>query len=214
MSKTRTKRTNGRPALLLSTVRSDRFNVRPRERRSIACPDCDVWHWINGETTLKIREHDDESGERCPSSLQVVVVDIKVDRWQKRQDRRTVDMLLAESRRPSTVLRKPQVPVAPPVHTMGRSAVRYADVPDLDARRQFLLVLNQREREEAVENQAEAARVRRSQEWAQVLPAVNAADLQRDQGPTTSAVLMPIKSLGIPLGQGTETGRKPRRRKP
>jgi hypothetical protein len=84
MSKTRTKRTNGRPALLLSTVRSDRFNVRPDERRSIACPDCDVWHWINGKTTLKIREHaNKETGERCPSSLQVVVVDIKVDRWRR-----------------------------------------------------------------------------------------------------------------------------------
>jgi hypothetical protein len=180
---TRTKRTNGRPPLLLSTVLPERFNVRPDERRSIACPDCDVWHWINGKTTLKIREHDNkETGERCPSSLQVVLVDIKVERWQKRQDRRTVDMLLAESRRPSQVLRKPKVPVAPPVHTMGRQGVPDVDLLDLsglDALREFLLTLTQPERDEAEENQAQAARSRRPQEWAKVLPAVELADQQR-----------------------------------
>lgn len=73
MSKTRTKRTNGRPPLLLSTIRSDRFNVRPGERRQIACPDCDVWRWITGATTLKICEHDnEEAGYRCPGSFQVL----------------------------------------------------------------------------------------------------------------------------------------------
>jgi len=180
MSKTRTKRTNGRPPLLLSTIRSDRFNVRPGERRQIACPDCDVWRWITGETALKICEHDDEeAGYRCPSSLQVVVVDIDIERWQARQDRRTPDAMLAETRRPSRVLRKPKVPVAAPVHTMGRTAVRYADEADLDERREFLRTLHERELEWEKQLRALTARERRPQEWAQVLPAVQRADDQR-----------------------------------
>lgn len=202
MSKTRTKRTNGRPALLLSTVRSDRFNVRPDERRSIACPDCDVWHWINGETTLKIREHaNKETGERCPSSLQVVVVDIKVDRWQKVQDRRmAADALRAESRRPSRVLRKPKVPVAPPVHTIGGQAVRYPELQDLDALRQFLLALTQGERDEADESQAQIARGRRPQEWAQVDATVKVVDTERALVPAGSDVVSPIKGARLPSG--------------
>ncbi|WP_052433057.1 hypothetical protein [Streptacidiphilus carbonis] len=184
MSKTRTKRTNGRSPLKLSTLRSDRYNVRPGERRQIACLDCDVWHWIDGETVLKVREHDDkESGQRCPGSLQVVTVDIDVARWQKQQDRRrNPDALMAESRRPSRVLRKPKVPVSPPVHTMGRAALPDSDALDLsglDALRQLLLILNEPERALAEEEAAKAARGRRPQEWEQVLPAVERADQQR-----------------------------------
>lgn len=199
---TRTKRTNGRPPLLLSTLRSDRFNIRPGERRSIACPDCDVWHWINGDTTLKIREHDNkETGERCPSSLQVVLVDIAVDRWQKVQDRRMPsDALRAESRRPSRVLRKPKVPAAPPVHMIGRQAVRYPELQEFDALRQFLLALTQGERDEADESQDQIARGRRPQEWAQVDATVKAVDTERALVPAGSAVVSPIKGARLPAG--------------
>lgn len=199
---TRTKRTNGRPPLLLSTLRSDRFNVRPGERRQMACPDCDVWHWINGNTTLKIREHDNkEIGERCPSSLQVVVIDIEVDRWQKVQDRRMpADALRAESRRPSRVLRKPKAPVAPPVHTIGHQAVPYPELQDLDALRQFLLALTQDERDEADESHAQIARGRRPHEWAQVDATVKVVDTERALLPAGSDVVSPIKGARLPAG--------------
>ncbi|MFF9901723.1 hypothetical protein ACF1KJ_40250, partial [Streptomyces longispororuber] len=51
----RTKNTNRRAPLLLSTMAPEDFNVRPGENMSIACPDCRTWRRIMGEKVLKVR---------------------------------------------------------------------------------------------------------------------------------------------------------------
>lgn len=114
----RTKRTNGRPPLKLSTMAPQDFNVRPGEPMSIACPACRIWRRIMGETTLKIREHCTDSGEhdRCPGSNQVVIIDIDVRSWQARQDRLLRDAMPAEIRRPARQFHKPLPSPATPVH--------------------------------------------------------------------------------------------------
>ncbi|MGW7319885.1 hypothetical protein ACWGJN_42755, partial [Streptomyces sp. NPDC054865] len=53
----RTKNTNRREALQLSSMAPEDYNVRPGEVKSIACPDCRTWRRIMGDTVLKIREH-------------------------------------------------------------------------------------------------------------------------------------------------------------
>ncbi|MFE6460037.1 hypothetical protein ACFVP0_21630 [Streptomyces cinereoruber] len=120
----RTKRTNRREPLLLSTMAPEDFNVRPGEVKSIACPDCRTWRRIMGETTLTIREHGLPGQERtpegekrslCPGSYQLVVVDIDVRRWQARQDRLLRDAMPPETRRAAQQHYKPLPAPATPV---------------------------------------------------------------------------------------------------
>jgi len=120
MSRTRTKRTNGRPVLLLSTIAQEDFNVRPAEPMSIVCQDCRSWHRVMGATTLKVIGHaatdhgHGQPDERCPGSNQLVVVDIDVKRWQARQDRLLRDAMPAETRRAARQFYKPlPAPAAP-----------------------------------------------------------------------------------------------------
>ncbi|MEU5599197.1 hypothetical protein [Streptomyces sp. NPDC020298] len=84
----RTKRSNGRTPLLLSTIAPQDINLREGETRSIVCPDCRTWRRLMGETQLKIREHchsdrilEGQKHDRCPGSGQVVQLDISVDQW-------------------------------------------------------------------------------------------------------------------------------------
>lgn len=135
----RTKRTNGRPPLLLSTMRPEDFNVRPGETLSIACPDCRTWRRITGETTFKIREHSGcaETGESvkrsiCPGSNQLVIIDIDVRRWQARQDRLLRDAMPQEKRRAATRFYKPLPALAAPITRI------YAGVTPESARRVYL----------------------------------------------------------------------------
>ncbi|MBT2369972.1 hypothetical protein J7E88_33075 [Streptomyces sp. ISL-10] len=120
---TRTKCTNGRPALLLSTVAAEDFNVRPTETKSIVCPDCGTWRRIIGDTRLKIREHPGfgkvTGGEKpasCPGSYQLVVIDIDVRAWQARQDWLLRDAMPAENRRAGRQFYKPLSDPAVPIH--------------------------------------------------------------------------------------------------
>ncbi|MFF6794314.1 hypothetical protein ACFY9C_35190 [Streptomyces filamentosus] len=122
----RTKNTNRREPLLLSSMSPEDFNVRPGEVRSIACPDCRTWRRIIGETVLKIRPHGldrrAEKGEghpSCPGSDQLVVVDIDVRRWQTRQDRLLRDAMPQDNRRAAQQFYKPLPAPAAPVSRMA-----------------------------------------------------------------------------------------------
>ncbi|GHB67870.1 hypothetical protein GCM10010377_68480 [Streptomyces viridiviolaceus] len=118
----RTKNTNRRAPLLLSTMAPEDFNVRPGEVKTIACPDCRTWRRIMGDTVLKIREHcisdkvaDGEKHVTCPGSNQLVVIDIDVRRWQARQNRLLRDAMPQENRRAARQFYKPLPAPAAPV---------------------------------------------------------------------------------------------------
>uniref|UniRef100_UPI002F919832 hypothetical protein n=1 Tax=Streptomyces sp. NBC_01562 TaxID=2975879 RepID=UPI002F919832 len=118
----RTKNTNRREALKLSSVFPEDFNVRPGETKSIACPDCRTWRRIMGDKVLKIREHcisdkvaEGEKHVTCPGSDQLVVIDIDVRRWQARQDRLLRDAMPQENRRAAQQFYKPLPAPAAPV---------------------------------------------------------------------------------------------------
>ncbi|MGW6744855.1 hypothetical protein ACWGDX_29660 [Streptomyces sp. NPDC055025] len=119
----RTKHTNRREPLLLSTMASEDFNVRPGEAKSIACPDCRTWRRIIGETTLKIRPHgldqgplkEGEKRPLCPGSDQLVVVNIDVRRWQSEQNRLLRDAMPQKNRRAAQQFYKPTPAPAVPV---------------------------------------------------------------------------------------------------
>lgn len=121
----RTKHTNRRPPLLLSTMAPEDYNVRPGEVKSIACPDCRTWRRIMGDTVLKIREHcvsdkcvEGEKHTLCPGSDQLVDVDIDVRRWQARQTRLLRDAMPQENRRAAQQFYKPLPAPAAPVSRM------------------------------------------------------------------------------------------------
>ncbi|MEW1678126.1 hypothetical protein AB0O47_33545 [Streptomyces noursei] len=110
----RTKNTNRREALKLSSMAPEDYNVRPDEARSIACPDCRTWRRIMGDKVLKIREHcisdkiaDGEKHTVCPGSDQLVVIDIDVRRWQARQNRLLRDAMPQDNRRAAQQFYKP-----------------------------------------------------------------------------------------------------------
>ncbi|MFD5473370.1 hypothetical protein [Streptomyces sp. NPDC127105] len=118
----RTKNTNRREALKLSSMAPEDFNVRPGEVKSIACPDCRTWRRIMGDTVLKIREHcisdkvaEGEKHVTCPGSDQLVVIDIDVRRWQARQNRLLRDAMPQENRRVAQQFYKPLPAPAAPV---------------------------------------------------------------------------------------------------
>ncbi|MFF8960808.1 hypothetical protein [Streptomyces sp. NPDC014894] len=119
----RTRNTNRRSALLLSSMSPQDYNVRPTEVKSIACPDCRTWRRIIGETTLKIRPHGLDRGKLkegekrplCPGSDQLVVIDINVRSWQARQNRLLRDAMPQDNRRAAQQFYKPVPAPAAPV---------------------------------------------------------------------------------------------------
>ncbi|MEW2078770.1 hypothetical protein AB0941_35120 [Streptomyces sp. NPDC013433] len=140
----RTKNTNRREALKLSTIAPEDYNVRPGEVKSIACPDCRTWRRLMGDTVLKIREHcisdkvaDGEKHVTCPGSHQLVVIDIDVRRWQARQDRLLRDAMPQENRRAARQFYKPLPAPAAPVTRI------HAEVTLETARRAYLAHLEE-----------------------------------------------------------------------
>ncbi|MEU0373408.1 hypothetical protein ABZ070_24685 [Streptomyces sp. NPDC006283] len=118
----RTKNTNRREALKLSSMAPEDFNVRPGETKSIACPDCRTWRRIMGDKVLKIREHcvsdkvaEGEKHVTCTGSDQLVVIDIDVRRWQARQNQLLRDAMPQENRRAAQQFYKPLPAPAAPV---------------------------------------------------------------------------------------------------
>ncbi|MGW1734269.1 hypothetical protein [Streptomyces sp. NPDC001999] len=125
----RTKNTNRRAPLLLSTMAPEDFNVRPTEVKSIACPDCRTWRRIMGDKVLKIREHcisdklaDGAKHTACPGSDQVVEINIDVRRWQAKQDRLLRDAMPQDNRRAAQQFYKPLPAAAAPVSRIKAEA--------------------------------------------------------------------------------------------
>lgn len=122
----RSKNTNRRAPLLLSTMAPQDFNVRPDEVKSIACPDCRTWRRIMGDKVLKIREHcitdkvaKGEKHTLCPGTDQVVEIDIDVRKWQVEQDRLLRDAMPQDNRRAAQQFYKPLPTPAVPVSRMN-----------------------------------------------------------------------------------------------
>ncbi|WP_329043488.1 hypothetical protein OHT61_32240 (plasmid) [Streptomyces sp. NBC_00178] len=122
----RTKNTNRRAPLSLSSMAPEDYNVRPGETMSIACPDCRTWRRIMGDTVLKIREHcisdkraEGETHALCPGSDQLVIVDIDVRRWQATQNRLLRDAMPQDNRRAAQQFYKPLAAPAVPVHRLA-----------------------------------------------------------------------------------------------
>ncbi|MFD3665794.1 hypothetical protein ACFWVF_35180 [Streptomyces sp. NPDC058659] len=118
----RTKNTNRRAPLLLSTMAPEDYNVRPAEVKSIACPDCRTWRRIMGNKVLKIREHcvsdkvaEGQKHTLCPGTDQVVEIDIDVRRWQSEQNRLLRDAMPQDNRRAAQQFYKPLPAPAAPV---------------------------------------------------------------------------------------------------
>ncbi|MEV7114256.1 hypothetical protein [Streptomyces anulatus] len=102
----RTKHDNGRPPLLLSTLKPHNISLREGETRTILCPDCETWRRLMGETQLKIRKHCAKDctgctskaaadrtthtaspGRRhtaCPGTDQPVTLNISIEQWAER----------------------------------------------------------------------------------------------------------------------------------
>ncbi|MEU8949678.1 hypothetical protein [Streptomyces sp. NPDC048489] len=125
----RTKNTNGREALKLSSMAPEDYNVRPDEVKSIACPDCRTWRRIMGDKVLKIREHcisdkvvEGEKHVTCPGSDQLVIIDIDVRRWQSEQNRLLRDAMPQDNRRAAQQFYKPLPAPAAPVYQIKAEA--------------------------------------------------------------------------------------------
>ncbi|MEU5560826.1 hypothetical protein AB0H47_32695 [Streptomyces globisporus] len=126
----RTKHDNGRPPLLLSTLKPQNISLRDGETRTIVCPDCETWRRLMGETQLKIRQHcakdctgctskvaaDRKVHTACQGTDQPVTLDISVEVWGER-------MLAADStargRRSARQHYKPLAQLPTAVHRLG-----------------------------------------------------------------------------------------------
>lgn len=127
--RTRTRRTNRREPLLLSSMDPQDFNIRVGEAKSIVCPGCRTWRRLMGRTTIKIRDHcvsdrvpEGQKHQRCGGANQLVIIDVDVKRWQ-----RTVDRLLRNGAQPDQLraarqFYKPLPKPPPPVHRVVPSA--------------------------------------------------------------------------------------------
>jgi hypothetical protein len=135
--RTRTKRTNGKAPVRLSELSPDEYNVRPGEQMTIVCRACRQWRRVMGATTLKVIEHGTSvcPGTRqitrstCDGSRQIVVVDIDVAQWMRRQNRLGRDGLQPQVRRSAQQFSKPTPPTAPAVSQVE------APLLDVDAAR-------------------------------------------------------------------------------
>ncbi|SEE61149.1 hypothetical protein [Streptomyces sp. TLI_105] len=214
----RTKNTNRREPLLLSSMSPQDFNVRPGEVRSIVCPDCRTWRRIIGETILKIRPHGLDKGKAtegekrplCPGSDQLVDVDIDVRRWQARQDRLLRDAMPQENRRAARQFYKPIPAPAAPVSrihagvTQEAARQAYLDHVDEcvqcgtgqhctdggDLAHRYVLVCN------AELAREKAKPIARRAQWEKTAPAVRDADTRRADILAGSA---PAEGPDVPL---------------
>ncbi|HEY9327065.1 MAG TPA: hypothetical protein VIS09_02300 [Streptomyces sp.] len=84
-SRTRTARTNGRPALSLRAIPAQEINLLPGEM-SLVCRDCATWCPITGLQTPKTTPHRrpvEQGAHRCPGGNQLLDVDVTFDEWRE-----------------------------------------------------------------------------------------------------------------------------------
>ncbi|MBD2835144.1 hypothetical protein ACN6LF_006110 [[Kitasatospora] papulosa] len=119
-SRTRTRRTNGRPALALSTIPAQELNLLPGEM-SLVCRDCKTWCPITGLKTPKMAPHrrpEEQGAHRCPSSNQLLEANVTFDEW--REQLMTVEATATYRRAP----RQHHKPLPEPFTPVHRLAAR------------------------------------------------------------------------------------------
>ncbi|XXZ47418.1 hypothetical protein AAGT00_00210 (plasmid) [Streptomyces cavourensis] len=118
-SRTRSRTINTRPALALSSLNPQQYDLRPA-CASLVCPDCGTWVPITGlgTKTPKVVPHDTgraykDAAVRCRlGSNRLVTVNVTVRKWQERLEDGHAE---TGHRRKTAVRRKPKVAVAPAV---------------------------------------------------------------------------------------------------
>ncbi|AJF70433.1 hypothetical protein [Streptomyces vietnamensis] len=181
-SRTRSRTVNARPALALSTLKPNQYDLRPA-CASLVCPDCETWVPITGLQTRKPKlvPHDagragKDAAVRCRlGSNRLITVDVTARKWEERL---TDGNAQTAHRRRTTVRRKPKVEIAPAVSQIAAQKQAPADDERGDGRPLWL--------------------VRRNQ-WAATESAVRDADTRRAQLPGGDAPLgappVPFKTL-------------------
>ncbi|MFB7049672.1 hypothetical protein ACFCX7_26465 [Streptomyces microflavus] len=118
-SRTRSRTVNARPALVISTLKPNQYDLRPA-CASLICPDCETWVPITGLQSRKPKlvPHDtgrawQDKAVRCGlGSNRLITVNVTVKKWQERLEDGNSETV---HRRKTTVLRKPKVVLAPAV---------------------------------------------------------------------------------------------------
>lgn len=178
-SRTRSRNINGRPALVISTLKPHQYDLRPA-CASLICPDCKTWVPITGiqAKKQKLVPHDTgragkDAAVRCQGSNRLVTVDVAFEEWQERLEDGGTE---TASRRPTNVLRKPKVQPAPAVSQIAaqKQTAPTDDEPG-DGRPLWLL---------------------REMKWASTEPAVRDTDIRRAQLPAGDA---PLGAPPVPL---------------
>lgn len=178
-SRTRSRNINGRPALVISTLKPHQYDLRPA-CASLICPDCKTWVPITGiqAKRQKLVPHDTgragkDAAVRCQGSNRLVTVDVAFEEWQERLEDGGTE---TASRRPTNVLRKPKVQPAPAVSQIAeqKQTAPTDDEPG-DGRPLWLL---------------------REMKWASTEPAVRDTDIRRAQMPAGEA---PLGAPPVPL---------------
>ncbi|MDX3697331.1 hypothetical protein PV726_45430 [Streptomyces europaeiscabiei] len=182
-SRTRSRNINGRPALVISTLKPHQYDLRPA-CASLICPDCETWVPITGIQAKKPKlvPHDTGLAGKAPAvrcglgSNRLVTVDVTARKWEERLTDGNSETI---HRRPTTVLRKPKVAPAPAVSQIAaqKQTASTGDEPG-DGRPLWLL---------------------REMKWASTESAVRDTDTRRAQLPAGDAPLasppVPVKTL-------------------
>ncbi|MFD5098929.1 hypothetical protein [Streptomyces albidochromogenes] len=181
-SRTRSRNINGRPALVISTLKPHQYDLRTA-CASLICPDCKTWVPITCIHAKKPKLVPHDTGRagkapaiRCQGSNRLITVDVKVKKWQERLEDGNAETV---HRRPTTVLRKPKVAPAPAVSQIAaqKQTATTDDEPG-DGWPLWLL---------------------RELKWASTESAVRDADTRRAQLPAGEAPLgappVPLKTL-------------------
>ncbi|WP_431998548.1 hypothetical protein [Streptomyces fungicidicus] len=178
-SRTRSRTVNARPALALSTLKPNQYDLRPA-CASLVCPDCETWVPITGIQTKqpKLVPHDTGRAFEAPAvrcrlgSNRLVTVDVTARKWAERLEDGHAE---TGHRRRTTVRRKPKVAVAPAVSQIAaQKQTPAADEPG-DGRPLWLL---------------------RKDQWAATESAVRDADTRRAQLPAGDR---PLGAPPVPL---------------
>lgn len=181
-SRTRSRTVSARPALVLSTLKANQYDLRPA-CASLICPDCETWVPITGlqSKNPKVVPHDTgragkDAAVRCRlGSNRLVTVDVTVRKWAERLEDGHAE---TGHRRKTTVRRKPKVMVAPAVSQIAAQKQAPADDERSNDRPLWL---------------------RRKEQWAAAESAVRDADTRRAQLPVGAAPLgappVPLKKL-------------------
>ncbi|MEV0449824.1 hypothetical protein [Streptomyces sp. NPDC050600] len=178
-SRTRSRTVNARPALALSTLKPNQYDLRP-SCASLVCPDCETWVPITGLQTKKPKlvPHDTgragkDAAVRCRlGSNRLIVVNVTVKKWQERLEDGHAE---TGHRRRTTVLRKPTVAPAPAVSQIAAQKQTATDDGSGDSRPLWLL---------------------REMKWASTASAVRDTDTRRVQIPAGDA---PVGAPPVPL---------------